>query len=82
MTFLADDKEAARYPVSTTTGNMVTPAQLSGIRRAARAAGVDADAECVKVLQCRTEDLNRRAAAAFIEHLERCSVAPVAEVKS
>ena len=80
MAFLAEDKEAARNPLATTIGDMILPSQLSAIRQAARAASLDPDAQCLKYLDCRPEDLNRRAAAAFIQHLERNAV-PVGEVK-
>jgi hypothetical protein len=50
--------------------DLVTPKQLGMIRALAREAGVDADEECILVYQIRTEELSKRAASGFIDHLK------------
>lgn len=56
-------------PVAKTISEMVTTKQLGMIRAVAREAGVDADEECVSLLNCKTNELSRRAASALIDHL-------------
>jgi hypothetical protein len=56
-------------PVATTLAEMVTTKQLGMIRAVAREAAIDADKECLEILNCRVSELSRRAASAFIDHL-------------
>jgi hypothetical protein len=51
-------------------GDLVTPKQLGMIRALAREAGVDVEEECQSVLRCRTEELSKKAASSFIDHLK------------
>lgn len=81
MAFLADDKEAAADPLASTMGDLILTSQLIAIQEAARAAELDPEAQCLKYMGCRTEDLNRRAGAALIEHLVRNAVVPAGGVK-
>lgn len=62
--------EAPRNPQAATLADLVTPKQLGMIRHLASVAGVDRDAECQRVFQCRTEELSKRAASSFIDHLK------------
>jgi hypothetical protein len=50
--------------------NLVTPKQLKYIRDLARARGVDADEECKQELNCKCNELSKRAASAFINYLK------------
>lgn len=50
--------------------DLVTPKQLGMIRALARGAGVDPDEECYAVMSCRTEELNKKGASTFIDHLK------------
>lgn len=57
-------------PVARSLGDMVTARQLGMIRAVAREISVDADAECKAFLRCRVDELSKRAASEFIEHLQ------------
>jgi hypothetical protein len=59
-----------RDPVAKTMADLVTPKQLVAIRAIANSQGVNAEAECLEALKCRPEELSRRAASAFIDHLK------------
>jgi hypothetical protein len=56
-------------PIAKTLAEMVTTKQLGMIRAVAREAAIDADKECLELLNCRISELSRRAASAFIDHL-------------
>ena len=56
-------------PVAKTLAEMVTTKQLGLIRAVAREVAIDADKECLEMLNCRVSELSRRAASAFIDHL-------------
>jgi hypothetical protein len=56
-------------PVALTLADMVTTKQLGMIRAVAREAAIDADKECLEILNCRISELSRRAASALIDHL-------------
>jgi len=59
-----------RDPLAKSMTDLVTPKQLGMIRALAREAGVDADEECQQVLRVRTEELSKKAASSFIDHLK------------
>ena len=59
-----------RDPLAKSMADLVTPKQLGMIRALAREARVDADEECQQVLRCRTEELSKKAASSFIDHLK------------
>jgi hypothetical protein len=69
-----------RDPIAKTMADLVTPKQLVAIRAIANAQRVNAEAECLEVLKCRPEELSRRAASAFIDHL-KSKAADVEEVR-
>lgn len=71
--FLADDTETLNDPLPKHLGEMVTPRQLAIIRQLSASVGVEPEAECRLYFTCVPDDLSRRAAAAFIEHLSRMS---------
>lgn len=62
--------EFPRDPLAKSMSDLVTPKQLGMIRALGREANVDVDAECQSVLRCRTEELSKRAASSFIDHLK------------
>lgn len=57
-------------PIAKTMADLVTPKQLVAIRAIANSQGVNAETECLEALKCRPEELSRRAASAFIDHLK------------
>jgi len=66
----APQSEFPRDPLAKSMGDLVTPKQLGMIRALAREAGVDVEEECQAVLRCRTEELSKKAASSFIDHLK------------
>jgi hypothetical protein len=62
-----------RDPLAKSMADLVTPKQLGMIRGLSNEIGVDADEECMQVLQCKTEELSKRAASSFIDHLKNAS---------
>jgi hypothetical protein len=57
-------------PVAKSLADLVTPKQLGMIRALGREAGVDVDEECTAVMSCKTDELSKKAASAFIQHLQ------------
>lgn len=66
----APQNEFPRDPLAKSMGDLVTPKQLGMIRALAREANVDVEEECQQVLRCRTEELSKKAASSFIDHLK------------
>ncbi|HYG10222.1 MAG TPA: Rad52/Rad22 family DNA repair protein [Pyrinomonadaceae bacterium] len=66
----APQHEFPRDPLAKSMGDLVTPKQLGMIRALAREAGVDVEEECQQALRCRTEELSKKAASSFIDHLK------------
>ncbi|HJR09431.1 MAG TPA: Rad52/Rad22 family DNA repair protein [Pyrinomonadaceae bacterium] len=66
----APQSEFPRDPLAKSMSDLVTPKQLGMIRALAREAGVDVEEECQQVLRCRTEELSKKAASSFIDHLK------------
>jgi hypothetical protein len=62
--------EFPRDPLAKSMADLVTPKQLGMIRALAREAGVDVEEECQSVLRCKTDELSKRAASSFIDHLK------------
>jgi len=50
--------------------DLVTPKQLGMINRVAREAGVKAEKECSQLMDCKLEDLSKRAASSLIDYLK------------
>jgi hypothetical protein len=59
-----------RDPLAKSMADLVTPKQLGMIRALAREAHVDVEEECQTVLRCKTDELSKRAASSFIDHLK------------
>jgi len=66
----AVQNEFPRDPLAKSMSDLVTPKQLGMIRALAREAGVEVEEECQQVLRCRTEELSKKAASSFIDHLK------------
>jgi hypothetical protein len=66
----APQSEFPRDPLAKSMSDLVTPKQLGMIRALAREAGVDVEEECQQTLRCRTEELSKKAASSFIDHLK------------
>jgi Rad52/22 family double-strand break repair protein/SWIM zinc finger len=62
--------EFPKDPLAKSMADLVTPKQLGMIRALAREAGVDPDEESQSVMRVRTEELSKRAASTFIDHLK------------
>jgi hypothetical protein len=62
--------EFPRDPLAKSMNDLVTPKQLGMIRALAREAQVDADEECRQVMRVSTEELSKKAASSFIDHLK------------
>ncbi len=70
--------EFPRDPLAKSMADLVTPKQLGMIRALAREASLDVEDECQSVLRCRTEELSKKAASAFIDHLKNANAATAA----
>ena len=57
-------------PVAANLLDLVTAKQLGMIRAVSRETGVDADEECGSLIKCKTGELSKKAASAFIQHLQ------------
>lgn len=56
--------------VARNLGDMLTAKQLGLIRGIASEAGIDAEKECSEKMKCRVEELSKRGASLFIDHLK------------
>ncbi len=57
-------------PIAKSLSDLVTAKQLGMIRAISREIGMDADEQCQTVMQCKTDELSKRAASSFIQHLQ------------
>lgn len=57
-------------PIAKSLSDLVTAKQLGMIRAIAREIGVDADEECQSLMQCKTDEMSKKAASAMIQHLQ------------
>ena len=57
-------------PIAKSLSDLVTAKQLGMIRALAREKGIEAEEECQTVMQCRTDELSKKAASSFIQHLQ------------
>lgn len=57
-------------PVAKSLQDLVTSKQLGMIRALGREIGVDIDEECEQIAGCKTDELSKKAASAFIGHLQ------------
>jgi len=57
-------------PIAKSLSDLVTAKQLGMIRAISREIGIEADEECQNVMQCKTDELSKKAASGFIQHLQ------------
>ena len=57
-------------PIARSLSDLVTAKQLGMIRAIAREMNIDADEESNNVMQCKTDELSKKAASSFIQHLQ------------
>ena len=57
-------------PIARSLSDLVTAKQLGMIRAISREIGVDADEECSAIMQCKTDELSKKAASGLIQHLQ------------
>jgi hypothetical protein len=57
-------------PIARSLSDLVTAKQLGMIRAIAREIGIDADEESNNAMQCKTDELSKKAASSFIQHLQ------------
>jgi hypothetical protein len=58
-------------PQAKTKSDLITRAQENIIKQLAQDAGVDADAECMRLTKCKVDELSKHSATLFTEHLTR-----------
>ncbi|MDQ3321043.1 MAG: RAD52 family DNA repair protein [Acidobacteriota bacterium] len=69
-------------PIAKSLSDLVTAKQLGMIRAISREIGVDVDEECQNVMQCKADELSKKAASGFIQHLQDLQKNQNAEVQS
>ena len=57
-------------PIAKSLSDLVTAKQLGMIRAISREIGIDADQECQNVMNCKTDELSKKAGSSFIQHLQ------------
>ena len=57
-------------PIAKSLSDLVTAKQLGMIRALARELSIDPDEECTTVMNCKTDELSRKAASSLIQHLQ------------
>ncbi len=57
-------------PIAKSLSDLVTAKQLGMIRALSRENGIDVDEECQNVMQCKSDELSKKAASSFIQHLQ------------
>ncbi len=57
-------------PIAKSLSDLVTAKQLGMIRAISREIGVDADEECQNAMNCKTDELSKKAASGLIQHLQ------------
>jgi hypothetical protein len=62
--------ESNSDPVAHSLNDLVTAKQLGMIRAIARELGLEPDEECQEVLNCKTDELSKKAASSLIKHLQ------------
>lgn len=63
-------------PIAKSLSDLVSAKQLGMIRALTREKGLEADNECTSVLGCKTDELSKRAASAFIGYLQNAESGP------
>jgi len=68
-------------PIAKTLSDLVTAKQLGMIRAIGREVGIDVDEECQNAMNCKTDELSKRAASSFIQHLQDLQKQQTVEVQ-
>ncbi len=68
-------------PVAKSLSDLVTAKQLGMIRALGRENGIDVDEECQNVMECKTDELSKKAASSFIQHLQDIQKQSTVEVR-
>lgn len=66
----ADHQRKDQFPFAATLMDLVTAKQLGLIRGLARDKALDAEEECQKLFNCKTDELCKRAASQLIDHIK------------
>jgi hypothetical protein len=69
-TALPHYEEFPANPIAKSLSDLVTAKQLGMIRAISREIGINADEECDALMQCKTDELSKRAASGLIRHLQ------------
>ncbi len=69
-------------PIARSLSDLVTAKQLGMIRALSREIGIDADEECQNVMECKTDELSKKAGSSFIQHLQDMQKNQQAEVQT
>ncbi|MDQ3180647.1 MAG: Rad52/Rad22 family DNA repair protein [Acidobacteriota bacterium] len=69
-------------PIAQSLSDLVTAKQLGMIRALSREIGIDPDIESNTVMECKTDELSKRAASSFIQHLQDLQKQPQVEVQT
>jgi hypothetical protein len=67
----AEPRQFDGDPIAKSLGDMITSKQLSMIRAIGREADLDAEAECIQLMNCSIAELSKRAASHLIAHLQK-----------
>lgn len=65
-----ESPQVPENPIAQSLGDLITARQLGMIRALARETGVNSDEECRALLNCKTDELSKRAASFLISHLQ------------
>ncbi len=76
------NNEFPANPIARSLSDLVTAKQLGMIRAIAREMSVDPDEESQNVMQCKTDELSKRAASSLIQHLQDMQKSNVTEVQT
>jgi len=66
----AESSRVPENPIAGSLGDLITARQLGMIRALARETGVNSDEECRTLMNCKTDELSKRAASFLITHLQ------------
>jgi hypothetical protein len=64
------DEPFTGNPIAKSLSDLVTAKQLGMIRALARENNIDVEEECQGVMQCKPDELSKKAASSFIQHLQ------------
>lgn len=68
---VSDHPDGVKDPIARTIADLITTKQMGMIRAIARERKIDADAECAGLMNCKINELSRRAASILIDRLRQ-----------